>query len=382
MGCEVCRQREPEANFPLNDLENETKEQQNMNTSERKEDYDKFLSIFDNNIQAFGQYYENDFNTLISEKIQKYMKDNPLFIKQDLLKGLNVYEIKPVEFKNGNVYEGGWNSEFKLEGQGKYFLKEDGVFAQGVWQGGNLIFARVFINKEDGLEIYEGEMKNSNFNGQGKLISSNGQIYEGDFVDGEKTGNGRIIYQDETIYEGQIDKGELKGKGKMTWKNGYEYEGDFDDNKFNGKGILKNNQGDIYNGEFVNNLFHGYGIYTYSNGNSYEGQFLYGVKKGKGVYKCLNYYEYEGFWDNDLPCGKGKLITWDKNGIIKSTWRYGKIMEEPIYEKGNANDFNELDLNIIPDEMMTYYIDLSNLEITLNQNTQYKLGTNPSFLED
>ena len=382
MGCEVCRQREPEANFPLNDLENETKEQQNMNTSERKEDYDKFLSIFDNNIQAFGQYYENDFNTLISEKIQKYMKDNPLFIKQDLLKGLNVYEIKPVEFKNGNVYEGGWNNEFKLEGQGKYFLKEDGVFAQGVWQGGNLIFARVFINKEDGLEIYEGEMKNSNFNGQGKLISSNGQIYEGDFVDGEKTGNGRIIYQDETIYEGQIDKGELKGKGKMTWKNGYEYEGDFDDNKFNGKGILKNNQGDIYNGEFVNNLFHGYGIYTYSNGNSYEGQFLYGVKKGKGVYKCLNYYEYEGFWDNDLPCGKGKLITWDKNGIIKSTWRYGKIMEEPIYEKGNANDFNELDLNIIPDEMMTYYIDLSNLEITLNQNTQYKLGTNPSFLED
>ena len=36
-----------------------------------------------------------------------------------------------------------------MEGQGKYFLKEEGVLAEGIWKQGNLIFARVFILKED-----------------------------------------------------------------------------------------------------------------------------------------------------------------------------------------------------------------------------------------
>jgi hypothetical protein len=30
--------------------------------------------------------------------------------------------MKPVEFTNGNVYKGGWSSEMKMEGQGKYYL--------------------------------------------------------------------------------------------------------------------------------------------------------------------------------------------------------------------------------------------------------------------
>lgn len=382
MGCEVCRQKEPEATFLFQKIETEDNEKQNMNSTERKEDYEKFLSIFDNNIQAFGKYFEQDFNTLIPQKIIEYVKSNPLRINPELLKDLDTYKIKPIEFQNGNVYEGGWNRELKLEGKGKYFLKKDRVFAEGVWHDGNLIFARVFTANEDDFDIYEGEIKNSNYNGKGKLILPDGQIYEGDFVNGEKTGYCKIIFPDETVYEGQIDNGQINGKGKMIWKNGYEYEGDFDKNKLSGNGILKSPKGDVYNGEFSDNLFNGKGIYTYNNGDSYEGQFLYGAKKGKGIYKCLNYYEYEGDWDNNLPCGNGKLSTWDKNGIIKSRWRNGQIMEEPIYEKGNETDFMQINLNIIPNEGMIYITDLSNLEISSNQSTQFKLGTLPSFLDD
>ena len=207
-------------------------------------------------------------------------------------------------------------------------------------------------------------------------------IYEGDFEDGERNGNGKIIFEDGTIYEGQIEKAELKGKGKMTWKNGYEYEGYFKSNKFNGNGTLKGPSGDIYQGEFSNNLFHGKGKYTYNNGNTYEGQFVYGQKKGKGVYKCNNLYEYDGDWDIDLPCGVGKLSNWDKSGIIKSTWRYGNIMEDPIYEKGSNECFENIDLNIIPDKMELSIRDLSNIENTETQSTQYKIGTRASFLDE
>ena len=383
MGCQACRQAEPEANFPLIETDIKNLDKQTFTTAEKKEEYNKFISIFENKLPTFGNYFGSDFNTLISPKIQEYMTEHPLLINESLLENIDNYEIKPVEFTNGNVYQGGWSREMRMEGQGKYFLKEDGVLAEGIWKEGNLIYARVFIPKDnDVFDVYEGQMKNSTFNGKGKLILSNGIIYEGDFEDGERNGNGKIFYNDGTVYEGQIEKTDLKGKGKMTWKNGYEYEGDFDRNKLSGNGILKGPSMDIYEGEFLNNLFNGKGKYIYQNGNSYEGQFLYGLKKGKGIYKCVNSFEYDGDWDNDYPCGVGKLSNWDNTGIIKSTWRYGKIMEEPIYEKGTIENFENIDFNIVPDKMTLSIKNLTNIENTETQSTQFKLGTTPSFLDD
>ena len=383
MGCQACRQAEPEANFPLIETDIKNLDKQTFTTAEKKEEYNKFISIFENKLPTFGNYFGSDFNTLISPKIQEYMTEHPLLINESLLENIDNYEIKPVEFTNGNVYQGGWSREMRMEGQGKYFLKEDGVLAEGIWKEGNLIYARVFIPKDnDVFDVYEGQMKNSTFNGKGKLILSNGIIYEGDFEDGERNGNGKIFYNDGTVYEGQIEKTDLKGKGKMTWKNGYEYEGDFDWNKLSGNGILKGPSMDIYEGEFLNNLFNGKGKYIYQNGNSYEGQFLYGLKKGKGIYKCVNSFEYDGDWDNDYPCGVGKLSNWDNTGIIKSTWRYGKIMEEPIYEKGTIENFENIDFNIVPDKMTLSIKNLTNIENTETQSTQFKLGTTPSFLDD
>ena len=383
MGCQACRQAESEVNFPLIESDIKNLDPKNLTTPEQKEDFNNFLLTFNSKLPSFGSYLDSDFITLIPKKIQEYTTEHPLSLDPSLIQNIQCYEIKPVEFQNGNIYQGGWNSQMLMEGQGKYFLKEEGVMAEGIWKEGNLFFARVFIPKEnDTFDIYEGEIKNSTFNGKGKLISANGIIYEGDFKEGEKTGNGKIIFPDGTIYIGQVEKSDLNGKGKITWKNGYEYEGDFDKNKFGGNGILKGPKGDIYEGGFLNNLFNGEGKYHYYNGNSYEGQFLYGVKKGKGVYKSLNSFEYDGDWDNDLPCGVGKLSTWNNSGIIKSTWRYGKIMEEPAYEKGTIDDFIDIDFNINVDKMMLNIKDLTNIENTETQSTQYKLGTTPSFLDD
>ncbi len=382
MGCEACRQSEPEANFPLINLEVKSNDRQNETSSEKKHNYDNFTLLFEDKLQNFGKYFEQEFNTLITPEILAYMTENPFSLNPEQYEISEVYEMKPIEFNNGNVYKGGWNENLKMEGQGKYYLKEDGVLAEGLWKEGNLVYARVFIGKEDSFDIYEGEMKNSSFYGKGKLILSNGVIYEGDFIDGEKTGNGKIIFEDKTVYEGGVEKGDLNGKGKMIWTNGYEYEGDFEFNKLCGNGILKSPNGEIYEGEFKNNLFNGYGKYTFKNGNTYEGQFLYGVKKGKGVYKCLNKFEYDGDWDNDLPCGVGKLSDWNKTGVIKSTWRYGNIMEEPVYEQGTSENFEDIDLNIVPDQITLNIKDLSNLDYTDMQSTQFKLGTQVSFLDE
>ena len=191
-----------------------------------------------------------------------------------------------------------------------------------------------------------------------------------------------MTFDDGTIYEGNFNKGEFKGKGKMTWNNGYEYNGEFNGSILSGKGKLSGPNGDIYEGDFENNLFHGNGKYIYKNGNEYEGEFQYGVKKGKGTFIETNKYIFEGNWDNDLPCGVGKVTNWEKNGILKSTWRFGKIAEEPIYELGNEEKFQDIQLDLKPEEMFLNTKELPHLVKMENDSTQYKLGNSLSFLNE
>ena len=381
MGCNACGFQEPEVTiqFPENEIGNEKGKKNSKDTI--KQSYNDFISKFNKNLEFFGEYIsKQDFNSKIPKKIKDYMEKNPLEIKQQYSKNTNIYETEPIEFKNGNIYQGNWNKDFKLEGPGKYYLKEDNVFAEGNWDNGELIYARVFLPNGD---IYEGQIKDSTFNGKGKLESYNKDIYEGDFVNGEKTGEGKIIFSDGTIYEGSLDKGEFRGKGKMIWKNGYEYNGEFNGQILSGKGKLSSSQGDFYEGDFENNLFHGKGKYFFSkSGNEYKGDFQYGIRKGKGIYSALNQYIYDGNWDDNLPCGIGKLTNWNKTSILKCTWRFGKIAEEPIFEKGSEKDFESINKNIEPEEMKLDTKGLPHLDLFDNDSTQYKIDSFPSFLQD
>ena len=98
-----------------------------------------------------------------------------------------------------------------MDGPDIYYLRDDKILAEGNWDNGECKFAIVFQLNGD---IYEGELKDSKFNGKGKLISPNNEVYEGDFVDREKTGYGKIRFADHTVYEGKIEKGNLKEKEK------------------------------------------------------------------------------------------------------------------------------------------------------------------------
>ena len=102
MGCEACRQREPEASFPLG-----------KNPELNPDEKDQFLTTFEAYLPSFGQHYNSDLDSLISKNVLDYIKQNPLQVKPEYYRDLEGYDIQPIEFKNGNIFEGGWNKNIK-----------------------------------------------------------------------------------------------------------------------------------------------------------------------------------------------------------------------------------------------------------------------------
>lgn len=304
--------------------------------------YNQFTKKFNSKLHYLGNYFDiSEFKKIIPKKANNYMIQNVLSIPQNIFQKRPTYEMKPVEFQNGNIYSGNWSEKYKMEGYGQYYIKEANLFVEGIWDEGKLIYGRVFFPNEN---IYEGEIKNSSFMGKGKLIFNNGDIYIGDFNDGERTGNCKYIFKDGTIYEGQILNGEFKGRGIMKWTNGIVYEGNFCGQLLKGNGKMKNNNnGEIYLGNFDNNYFNGFGIYTFGDKGSYEGEFEFGIKSGNGIYKNKDGLLYEGMWANNFPNGVGKLGYEDF--IIKGVWKNGNNVEILDFIKGSLYDFDKNKLN-------------------------------------
>lgn len=380
--------------YHSNGCKNPINNTHNLKSSKNDRSISKFRLKFEKKLPQIGKYiFTSDFESLIPEFSLKYMTENILDISQYISQYHTTYEILPVEFKNGNVYRGNWNDKIEMEGYGQYYLKEEKVLAEGVWRGGFLEFARVFL---PGGDIYEGQFKNSIFNGKGKLLSKNGEIYEGDFVNGEKTGECIYLFPDGTVYKGHIESGIFNGKGQIKWSNGIDYEGDFEGSTLCGNGVIKNLDGEKYEGGFEKNKFEGKGKFVFDNGDVYEGEFENGKKKGNGVYKRNDGFLYEGEWLNDLPHGIGKISI--KGNVAKCSWRNGEIIDKVIIQKDkennnfNVNSYNnneEKDNNKIenyldfkPEESLLGERFLSHLVYDNNQVSRYDAGTLPSFLGD
>ena len=338
--------------------------------------YNNFTQKFESNLPKFGKYYDiNNYKQIIPELANNYMIEKVLNIPDNIPINKNTYEMKPIQFKNGNIYSGNWNESYKMDGLGQYYINEGKIFIEGIWYDGNLIYGRIFYSNDN---IYEGEIKDSTYNGKGKLIFNNGEIYEGDFVEGEITGKGIFTYSDGTIYDGEIKNGEFKGHGIMKWINGIKYEGDFSGPILSNYGKLIGDNGDKYEGYFYNNYFNGKGIYIFSDGSSYEGEFEFGLKNGKGVYKKKDGFIYDGDWGNNMANGFGKFYY--KSFIIKGVWRNGINVEIINFEKGDENNF---DKNLLNFEVQSFNLMphmLPNLERMNNKIDQFGVETIPSYL--
>ena len=66
--------------------------------------------------------------------------------------------------------------------------------------------------------VYEGELKNDQFSGQGRYACSNGEIYEGSWREGKAQGEGVYIYRDKSTFEGEWKNNKSNGKEKKHLK--------------------------------------------------------------------------------------------------------------------------------------------------------------------
>ena len=381
--CKLCHQEEEKNQFEyppkvLNKHENsasntETNSIQNiLETNNFQPQNKNFYIEFENKIKDFGKFItEEDFQMAISDNINIYMQNDPFpFHRKNFLS----HRMRPVEFKEGNIYFGEWNENYEMDGYGKYYLKEEKILCEGIWEKGELKTARIYYPNG---EFYEGEMANSCYNGNGKLINEKKDEYIGEFLEGEKNGQGKIIFNDGTEYCGHFAKNNFSGYGEIIWKNGIEYKGYFSDNFLEGIGDMEG-ENEKYEGNFEKNLFHGKGKYTYYNGDEYDGDFEYGIRKGKGVYKQKNGIIFDGMWENNVPNGFGKI---NLNGkIIKCNYHNGKIVGRPVDDEGiYYNDYIEYNFFV---ENMKLSQRLPHLENPEFMSSDYRAGTILSFLEE
>jgi hypothetical protein len=364
----ICKNNEADIennyNFEPNNT-NQNQQLKNKKYMDIQKNQKRFNEIFKKKLPNFGkEINENEFNSNIPENIRTYITENIFDYSQFLTPNKNTYEARPIEFKNGNIYNGNWNENIQMDGYGKLILKNENVLAEGVWDEGILKEGRIFLSNGD---IYEGEIKNSTFNGKGKLIGKDGTFYEGEFKNGFKNGYGKIIYPDNSVYMGNFNEDNLDGKGEFEWKDGFLYKGIFRKNKLSGKGQITNKKsGSNYEGEFNNNYFEGKGKFNFKSGSFYEGEFKVNKRDGKGTYfDYKKNLKYIGDWLEDKQHGFGKIE--DGNYVIKCTWRNGQTVETPQIESGeeidkkylnNITNFVPEDIDIIPENLP--YIEQNN----------------------
>jgi hypothetical protein len=224
---------------------------------------------------------------------------------------LQYEELKQID--QDTIYYGQKNSKGERHGYG-IMLKKTGVKHIGYWKNNSFEpFGRVIDEKGD---IYEGNYKNGELNGKGRIITENA-VYNGDVVSNKKEGNG-IYTKEKEEYDGSFKNNKKEGLGKITFlKTGDTYEGYFKEGKMNGQGTFKWKNGDKYVGDVVNGVFHGKGIYYWKEGTVYDGDYNEGVRKGQGKLTWTNGKYYEGSFENNQPHGEGKITRGKKSMNVK-----------------------------------------------------------------
>ena len=176
---------------------------------------------------------------------------------------------------------------------------------------------------------YEGDFKNEEANGKGKLYFSSGAIYEGSFQAGVINGFGKYKYSSKDIYEGYFKNEEPDGQGKLITSDGDIYEGQFKGGQLNGTGSILLTNGDKYTGSLVDNIPDGNGIYYYVSGDRFEGTYKKGVKNGSGTLQYSKGGTLKGIWvDGVYVSGSSKVKT--DSTVIQLIPTPGGVYEVPI----------------------------------------------------
>ena len=174
--------------------------------------------------------------------------------------------------------------------------------------------------------FYEGEVKNGEANGKGKITFPDGSSLEGNFKNNINVGNVKVIYSNGDIYEGSWKNGVADGLGIIILPDGTKYEGEFKGGKNSGKGKRTWPDGSIHEGEYKNDNADGYGIETNADGSKYEGEFKRNIYHGNGTRTLSDGTSITANWVEGIANGKSKIILAD-GSKHEAVYRDGKIIE-------------------------------------------------------
>ena len=132
--------------------------------------------------------------------------------------------------------------------------------------------------------------------------------YDGQTRNGERWGQGRLYYRDGSVYEGDFREGFRHGKGSIFLNGISLYEGEWHYDQIHGEGYVKSlkclsgNCPSIFNeasfcGNLANNHFHGIGTIFINPREKIVTKFINGVPTGELTYYNLKDIEF-GVW----PC--------------------------------------------------------------------------------
>ena len=287
-----------------------------------KEELIQSKLTFERKLEKKGKFLKshkiNDILNSINPNVTKIsIPDNIINTKKP-----KTFEEPIIEFSNGEIYKGYWNTHNQRDGFGVNINPEGEIYI-GLWDNDQIGSYGAFFDNEG--NYYKGNLVNGKGKGEGELVIFNKVKYIGNFIDDIPNGRGKMInLSDGSEYEGDIVQGKKDGRGILKFRDGTIYEGEFRDDNFNGNGVLKYFNGRKYEGNFKEGKMDGNGKFTWEDGKTYIGDYVNDKKHGKGKLMWNNEKYYEGSWVNNKQHGEGMYYLNGK--VLKGQFRYGKII--------------------------------------------------------
>ncbi len=168
--------------------------------------------------------------------------------------------------------------------------------------------------------VYDGDIEDNLFHGEGELTWPDGRRYRGEFSQGMMTGKGRLEDRDGCVMEGSFVSGVLQGEGTYVCDDA-RYQGTFEQGDLL-KGSVAWLDDNTYQGEFLHFQPHGQGTWYTASGEEFEGRFVDGYLE-EGTYRNAQGLTYRGEFDWFSFQGKGELTRPD-GVVIKAQFESGQ----------------------------------------------------------
>lgn len=213
----------------------------------------------DGNIRYRGSFLEGSFDGSGS----MFDRSGELLYRGEFLQGEKSGQGTFYDKSGQVLYEGGFSKDM-MDGEGTLY-QGGRVREKGIYEGGSLVDGQAMLFDDEGKLIYEGEIRNQKRDGEGTAFMGESVIYEGGFKKDQYEGMGKL-YSSEN--------------GKLL------YQGEFLGDVYSGKGVLYNpvTEFPVYDGSFRLGFYDGEGMEYDSRGYlRYQGLFLLGDYSGSGV---------------------------------------------------------------------------------------------------